>query len=85
MLVLRREVAMANSVTDKPPSHAGNYSEMELQNQRLESDRNIPDPSMKGKINRLLWHGGSVGDAWFSAASNQVLIFSLMTKYDKDQ
>nr|PNR47751.1 hypothetical protein PHYPA_012224 [Physcomitrium patens] len=74
---------MANSVTDKPPSHAGNYSEMELQNQRLESDRNIPDPSMKGKINRLLWHGGSVGDAWFSAASNQVaqVLLTLPTSF----
>jgi auxin influx carrier (AUX1 LAX family) len=27
---------------------------------------------MGGQMKRLLWHGGSVYDAWFSAASNQV-------------
>ncbi len=50
----------------------GSYVEMEEQNHRLESERNIPDPTVKGKVHRLLWHGGSVYYAWFSAASNQV-------------
>lgn len=26
-------------------------------------------------LKNFLWHGGSVYDAWFSCASNQVLIF----------
>lgn len=42
---------------------AGNYVEME---------REEGDPKMgKSKLSRLLWHGGSVYDAWFSCASNQ--------------
>lgn len=69
-----------------PAALAGNYGEMEEQNQRLESDRNIPDPTMRGKLHRLLWHGGSVYDAWFSAASNQVsgLINSPFSPYFRE-
>jgi hypothetical protein len=51
----------------------GSYGEMEEQNQKLESLQEGPDDvSMGGQMKRLLWHGGSVYDAWFSAASNQV-------------
>lgn len=63
----------AGEIGSHPEPLPGNYSEMEVQNQRLESERNIPDPTMKGKVKRLLWHGGSIYDAWFSAASNQAI------------
>lgn len=43
---------------------AGNYVEME----REEGD----ESSSKSKISSFFWHGGSVYDAWFSCASNQV-------------
>lgn len=42
---------------------AGNYVEME-------ADGN--PPTVKSKLSNLFWHGGSVYDAWFSCASNQV-------------
>jgi hypothetical protein len=68
---------MVNGQGEQLPAVEGTgYGEMEEQNQRLESDQNIPDPSMKGRVGRLLWHGGSVYDAWFSAASNQVTKFT---------
>lgn len=52
---------------------SGSYGEMEEQNERLESEIfNIPDPSVKGRVNGFLFHGGSVYDVWFSACSNQV-------------
>ena len=44
---------------------AGNYLEMENE----EGD----SKSAKSKLSELFWHGGSVYDAWFSCASNQVL------------
>jgi hypothetical protein len=51
----------------------GSYGEMEEQNQKLESLQEGPhDVTLGGQMKRLLWHGGSVYDAWFSAASNQV-------------
>jgi hypothetical protein len=55
----------------------GNYGEFEEQNQKLDQaleaeQTQLTDPSMNGQLKRLLWHGGSVYDAWFSAASNQV-------------
>ncbi|KAG0565890.1 hypothetical protein M758_7G020400 [Ceratodon purpureus] len=73
----------AGEIGLNPEPLAGNYGEMEEQNQRLESERNIPDPTMKGKVSRLLWHGGSVYDAWFSAASNQVaqVLLTLPTSF----
>lgn len=53
----------------------GSYGEMEEQNQKLESlQEPSQDITMGGQMKRLLWHGGSVYDAWFSAASNQVHI-----------
>ncbi len=57
--------------------HVRTYGEMEEQNnhhQKLEAVEDpAHDPSMNGHLmKRLLWHGGSVYDAWFSAASNQV-------------
>lgn len=49
---------------------------MSDQNEMLDQDSeqyaNVPDTSLKGRANRILWHGGSLFDAWFSAASNQV-------------
>jgi hypothetical protein len=51
----------------------GNYGEMEEQNQKLEALEEPQDPSINGQLKRLFWHGGSVYDAWFSAASNQVM------------
>jgi hypothetical protein len=58
-------------------THVRTYGEMEEQNhhhQKLEAVEDpAHDPSMNGHLmKRLLWHGGSVYDAWFSAASNQV-------------
>ncbi len=58
-------------------THVRTYGEMEEQNhhhQKLEAvEEPAHDPSMNGHLmKRLLWHGGSVYDAWFSAASNQV-------------
>lgn len=50
----------------------GSYGEMEEQNQKLEALEGPHDVTMGGKMKRLLWHGGSTWDAWFSAASNQV-------------
>lgn len=42
---------------------AGNYVEMEADGK--------PN-NVKTKLSKLFWHGGSVYDAWFSCASNQV-------------
>ncbi|GMP49735.1 hypothetical protein CsSME_00016616 [Camellia sinensis var. sinensis] len=52
---------------------AGNYLEME----REEGE----SKSAKSKLSRLLWHGGSVYDAWFSCASNQVAEVLLTLPY----
>lgn len=43
---------------------AGNYVEMEREGNEKKG---------KNKFSRFFWHGGSVYDAWFSCASNQVL------------
>ena len=55
---------------------SGSYGEMSDQNEMLDQDSeqyaNVPDTSLKGRAHRLLWDGGSLFDAWFSAASNQV-------------
>ena len=58
-------------------ANVGSYGEMEELNRKLEmalEENN--DGGLSGKVKRLLWHGGSVYDAWFSAASNQVRIIS---------
>lgn len=49
---------------------AGNYVEMEREEGEEGSSNNIS--STKTKLSNLFWHGGSVYDAWFSCASNQV-------------
>jgi hypothetical protein len=59
-------------VTQKQAEEAivANYGEMEVEGRDTQdtSDGN----SMKGAIKSFFWHGGSVYDAWFSCASNQV-------------
>lgn len=42
---------------------AGNYVEMETEGHPKD---------VKSRLSSFLWHGGSVYDAWFSCASNQV-------------
>eukprot|EP00249_Psilotum_nudum_P012852 c24007_g1_i1 orf=582-2012(-) len=60
----------------------GNYTEMELD--RKEQD-GLMDRSLKGKVKVLFWHGGSVYDAWFSCASNQVAQVLLTLPYSFSQ
>lgn len=63
---------------------SGSYGEMEEQNERIEcATYNIPDPSVKGRVNMLLLQGPSVYDAWFSAASNQIaqVLLTLPTSF----
>lgn len=38
-----------------------------------ETDTKTDTKNSKGRLSRLFWHGGSVYDAWFSCASNQVV------------
>ena len=47
----------------------GNYVEMETEGK---------PKGMKSRISKFFWHGGSVYDAWFSCASNQVFVISLV-------
>ncbi|KAM7252900.1 hypothetical protein ACFE04_025518 [Oxalis oulophora] len=56
---------------------AGNYLEME----REEETKN----STKAKFSTLFWNGGSVYDAWFSCASNQVAQVLLTLPYSFSQ
>lgn len=42
----------------------GSYVEMENEEGKSKT--------VKSKLSSLFWHGGSVYDAWFSCASNQV-------------
>lgn len=37
------------------------------------------ETEQRGSMKSFLWHGGSVYDAWFSCASNQVLYQSIFT------
>ncbi|KAJ8762939.1 hypothetical protein K2173_023068 [Erythroxylum novogranatense] len=55
---------------------AGNYLEME---------REGNSKSIKGKLSKLFWHGGSAYDAWFSCASNQVAQVLLTLPYSFSQ
>ncbi|XP_027150375.1 auxin transporter-like protein 3 [Coffea eugenioides] len=57
---------------------AGNYVEMERDEQGNSS-------SAKSKFSKLLWHGGSVYDAWFSCSSNQVAQVLLTLPYSFSQ
>ena len=44
----------------------GSYVEMEAEGK---------PKTMKTQLSKFFWHGGSVYDAWFSCASNQVSYF----------
>lgn len=59
-----------------------NYTEMEVD--RREQD-GLNDTSLKGQVKKLFWHGGSVYDAWFSCASNQVAQVLLTLPYSFSQ
>ncbi|MQL96324.1 hypothetical protein Taro_028997 [Colocasia esculenta] len=55
---------------------AGNYVEMEKEGDSRRA---------KGKLSKYFWHGGSVYDAWFSCASNQVAQVLLTLPYSFSQ
>ncbi|KAF3796417.1 Auxin transporter-like protein 5 [Nymphaea thermarum] len=55
---------------------AGNYVEMETEGK---------PKTMKSRLFGLFWHGGSVYDAWFSCASNQVAQVLLTLPYSFSQ
>lgn len=61
---------------------AGNYLEMEREEENTNNNNNISS-SAKTKLSNLFWHGGSVYDAWFSCASNQVYTYSHFCFFDK--
>lgn len=50
---------------------SGGMNESEQEEEREGGER--ADQSISG-FKSFLWHGGSVYDAWFSCASNQVVI-----------
>ncbi|XWS62658.1 hypothetical protein CRYUN_Cryun06bG0029600 [Craigia yunnanensis] len=54
----------------------GNYVEMETEGK---------PKGMKSRISKFFWHGGSVYDAWFSCASNQVAQVLLTLPYSFSQ
>ncbi|KAJ7547694.1 hypothetical protein O6H91_08G099200 [Diphasiastrum complanatum] len=58
------------------------YTEMELD--RKEQDGFV-ESSFRGQLKSFFWHGGSVYDAWFSAASNQVAQVLLTLPYSFSQ
>ncbi|RZC54286.1 hypothetical protein C5167_013131 [Papaver somniferum] len=60
---------------------AGNYVEME----REEDDASASGRTSKSKFSNFLWNGGSVYDAWFSCASNQVAQVLLTLPYSFSQ
>jgi auxin influx carrier (AUX1 LAX family) len=51
-------------------SEAGDHEGKELGAEENKEEENTSLFSVKN----FLWHGGSVWDAWFSCASNQVLV-----------
>ncbi|CAN6439238.1 unnamed protein product [Victoria cruziana] len=55
---------------------AGNYMEMEKEGRAT---------NVRRKLSKLFWHGGSVYDAWFSCASNQVAQVLLTLPYSFSQ
>lgn len=57
---------------------AGNYLEMEREEEMRNNDNKS---SVKTKLSNFFWHGGSVYDAWFSCASNQVIIHIIIYIY----
>lgn len=60
----------------------GNYTAMELDRQEQDG---LTDKSLKGQLKQMFWHGGSVYDAWFSCASNQVAQVLLTLPYSFSQ
>ncbi|KAJ7538292.1 hypothetical protein O6H91_11G042200 [Diphasiastrum complanatum] len=60
----------------------GTYTEMELDTKQQDG---LVDTSVKGNLKKLLWDGGSVYDAWFSTASNQVAQVLLTLPYSFSQ
>lgn len=60
-------------VTQKQAEEAivANYGEMEVEGKDLQN-KSTDETSIKGSLKSFFWHGGSVYDAWFSCASNQV-------------
>ncbi|XP_010534639.1 PREDICTED: auxin transporter-like protein 3 [Tarenaya hassleriana] len=62
---------------------AGNYLEMEREGEGEEEGNS--SFSAKTKLSKFFWHGGSVYDAWFSCASNQVAQVLLTLPYSFSQ
>ncbi|KAF2606511.1 auxin transporter-like protein 3 isoform X2 [Brassica napus] len=62
---------------------AGSYLEMEREEESRSINNN--DSSAKTKLSNFFWHGGSVYDAWFSCASNQVAQVLLTLPYSFSQ
>ncbi|EPS66996.1 auxin influx transport protein, partial [Genlisea aurea] len=60
---------------------AGSYVEME----RAAEVEGGKSTSLKTKLSSIFWHGGSVYDAWFSCASNQVAQVLLTLPYSFSQ
>lgn len=60
----------------------GTYREMELDR---EDQDGLTDKSFKGRLKTFFWDGGSVYDAWFSCASNQVAQVLLTLPYSFSQ
>lgn len=54
---------------------AGNYLEMEREEENISGNNKS---SAKTKLSNFFWHGGSVYDAWFSCASNQVYAYIVL-------
>lgn len=54
----------------------GNYVEMETEGKPRD---------IKSRVSKFFWHGGSVYDAWFSCASNQVAQVLLTLPYSFSQ
>ncbi|XP_039015161.1 auxin transporter-like protein 2 [Hibiscus syriacus] len=67
---------MANGSDKVENVIVGNYVEMETEGE---------PKGIKSKVSNLLWHGGSVYDAWFSCASNQVAQVLLTLPYSFSQ
>ncbi|EFH65415.1 hypothetical protein ARALYDRAFT_476933 [Arabidopsis lyrata subsp. lyrata] len=61
---------------------AGNYLEMEREEENISGNNKS---SAKTKLSNFFWHGGSVYDAWFSCASNQVAQVLLTLPYSFSQ
>ena len=51
---------------------SGNDNEGDQTNGNHTGKTDEYDPSTGSALSNFLWHGGSVWDAWFSCASNQV-------------